>query len=308
MVSHPIDILTFLRENGDLPKWVVDLLRERDTFRNKIMEIFEDFVEKKLHQQRQTLDTVEDFAWKSSKISYFTFLFIFSFFCFFSFHSFILSFSIFSICCFFFFLLLHLLFLFSFLFFFFFFFFFCFQNTLTWSKLLTNQLDIPGGEPSSTQKPRIPRHTLKIFQHTTEAQPPPEQPSTYTRANTKPGPRWTGVGSGPFEGDFAFLFFNSLFSFSIFILRKGCSSFSLFLYFFHICFTACISIRVKLWMFPPLSVPWRCVQTTKGGIAGIRLGRLLGREHASTPQSGVEAPRPQIVLLLTANNCWPSRA
>ena len=28
-----------------------------------------------------------------------------------------------------------------------------------------------------------------------------------------------------------------------------------------------------------------------GGIAGIGLGRLLGEEHASTPQSGVEAPR-----------------
>ena len=31
--------------------------------------------------------------------------------------------------------------------------------------------------------------------------------------------------------------------------------------------------------------------TTQGGIAVIGLGRLLGREHASTPQSGVEAPR-----------------
>ena len=40
-----------------------------------------------------------------------------------------------------------------------------------------------------------------------------------------------------------------------------------------------------------------------GRIAGIGLGRLLGREHASTLQSGVEAPRLkteplQIVLLL----------
>ena len=36
----------------------------------------------------------------------------------------------------------------------------------------------------------------------------------------------------------------------------------------------------------------RCgVLTTQGGTAGIGLGRLLGREHASTPQSGVEAPR-----------------
>ena len=41
-----------------------------------------------------------------------------------------------------------------------------------------------------------------------------------------------------------------------------------------------------------VGAPWRCgVLTTQGGIAGIGLGRLLGREHASTPQSGVEAPR-----------------
>ena len=38
--------------------------------------------------------------------------------------------------------------------------------------------------------------------------------------------------------------------------------------------------------------PWRCgVLTTVGGIAGSGLGDLLGREHDSTPQSGVEAPR-----------------
>ena len=41
-----------------------------------------------------------------------------------------------------------------------------------------------------------------------------------------------------------------------------------------------------------VGAPWRCgVLTTKGGIAGIGLGRLLGGKHASTPQSGVEAPR-----------------
>ena len=31
--------------------------------------------------------------------------------------------------------------------------------------------------------------------------------------------------------------------------------------------------------------------TTWGGIAGIGSGRLHGRDHDSTPQSGVEAPR-----------------
>ena len=40
-----------------------------------------------------------------------------------------------------------------------------------------------------------------------------------------------------------------------------------------------------------VGAPWRCgVLTTVGGVAGIGLGRLLGGEHASTPQSGVEAP------------------
>ena len=41
-----------------------------------------------------------------------------------------------------------------------------------------------------------------------------------------------------------------------------------------------------------IGAPWRCgVQTTEGGIARIGLGHLLGREHASTHQNGVEAPR-----------------
>ena len=54
-----------------------------------------------------------------------------------------------------------------------------------------------------------------------------------------------------------------------------------------------------------VGAPWRCgVLTTQGGVVVIGLGRLLGREHASTPQSGVEAPRlfktkpREIVLLL----------
>ena len=41
-----------------------------------------------------------------------------------------------------------------------------------------------------------------------------------------------------------------------------------------------------------VGVPWRCgVLTTLGGMAGIGLGHLLGREHGSTPQSEVGAPR-----------------
>ena len=45
-------IVTFLRENDYPPKRVVDFPRERDTFRNKIIEIVEDFDEQELQQQR----------------------------------------------------------------------------------------------------------------------------------------------------------------------------------------------------------------------------------------------------------------
>ena len=42
-VSRPMKIVTILPKNGDSPKRVVDFPRERDTFRNKIMEIVKDF-------------------------------------------------------------------------------------------------------------------------------------------------------------------------------------------------------------------------------------------------------------------------
>ena len=45
-VSRPVKIVTFLRKDGDLPKRVVDFHRERDTFRQEIIEIVEDFDEK----------------------------------------------------------------------------------------------------------------------------------------------------------------------------------------------------------------------------------------------------------------------
>ena len=85
------------RKTTSHQKRVLDFLREKDTFR-KTMELVNNFVQKKLQQQRQTLEIVEDFAWKSSEISHFledycfscfsfSFLdfFIFSFFVFFSF-------------------------------------------------------------------------------------------------------------------------------------------------------------------------------------------------------------------------------
>ena len=51
VVSRPMKIVT-LRKNGETAKRVVDFPLERDTFRNKIMEIVKDFDEKKLQQQR----------------------------------------------------------------------------------------------------------------------------------------------------------------------------------------------------------------------------------------------------------------
>ena len=60
-VSRPTTIVTFLRKNGDPAKRVVDFPRERDTFRNKIMEIVEDFDEKSDNNNNGK-------PWKSSRI------------------------------------------------------------------------------------------------------------------------------------------------------------------------------------------------------------------------------------------------
>ena len=59
-VSRPMKIVTFLLKNGEAPKRVVDFHRERDSFRNKIMEIVEDFDEKSYNNN--------DKPWKSSRI------------------------------------------------------------------------------------------------------------------------------------------------------------------------------------------------------------------------------------------------
>ena len=45
-VSRPMKIVTFLLKNDYTPKRVVDFPLERDTLRNKLMEIVEDFDEK----------------------------------------------------------------------------------------------------------------------------------------------------------------------------------------------------------------------------------------------------------------------
>ena len=88
-VSRPMKIVTFLRKNAYLPKRVVDFPRERDTFRNKIIEIVEDVDEKSYNNNGK--------SWKSSRIlrvnPFFSF---FCFFLFFPFFSFFFIFSFFS--------------------------------------------------------------------------------------------------------------------------------------------------------------------------------------------------------------------
>ena len=119
-VSRPMKIATFLRKNDYPPKRVVHFLRERDTFRNKIMEIVEDFDEKKVTTTTVNLEIVEDFACEA-KFLHFSLLIIllhfdFSHFLIFSFVSLFSFFDIF----------LFLNFFISFIFYFFMFFIFLF--------------------------------------------------------------------------------------------------------------------------------------------------------------------------------------
>ena len=60
LVSRPMKIATFLRKNDYHPKRVVDFPLERDTFRNKVMEIVEDFDKKSYNNNGK--------PWKSSRI------------------------------------------------------------------------------------------------------------------------------------------------------------------------------------------------------------------------------------------------
>ena len=79
-VSRPTKIVTFLWKNDYHPKRV-DFPRERDTFRNKIMEFVEDFDENSYNNNGKTLEIVEDFA--SESIFHFSLFFHhFSFFLF----------------------------------------------------------------------------------------------------------------------------------------------------------------------------------------------------------------------------------
>ena len=94
-----------------------------------------------------------------------------------------------------------------------------------------------------------------------------------------------------------FLFISSFFDFLMFFIfffhffrRK-----SFFFSFFNISFKNCLLLalvsELNCFLRSRCSMEMRFPDDIGLGIAGIGLGRLLGREHASTPQSGVEAPR-----------------
>ena len=100
-VSHPMKIVTFLRKTGDSAKRVVDFPQERDTFRNKTMEIVEDFDEKSYNNNCKPCKLSKIF---SVNPNFFIFLSLFiivspffRFFVFPFFHFFIFMFFIFSV-------------------------------------------------------------------------------------------------------------------------------------------------------------------------------------------------------------------
>ena len=84
-------------------------------------------------------------------------------------------------------------------------------------------------------------------------------------------------------------------------LKKKSVFFSFSFFFFQKYLIASISIRVSF----VVGAPWRCgVLATRGGIARIGLGHPLGREHGSTHQSGVGAPRLLKRSLSRLYYCW----
>ena len=92
-VARPMKIVTFLPKNDYSPKRFVDSPRERDTFRNKILEIVEDFDEKSYNNNGT--------PWKSSRIlrvspHFFIFLSFSSFFSIFHCFHFFICFPFFS--------------------------------------------------------------------------------------------------------------------------------------------------------------------------------------------------------------------
>ena len=90
-----------------------------------------------------------------------------------------------------------------------------------------------------------------------------------------------------FSSFFHFHSFFVFFSFSFFFLNPF-----LFLVFLSNTFHCWHQYQSKKTVSSAVGAPWRCgVLSPQGGITGIGLGHLLGREHDSTHLSGMEAPR-----------------
>ena len=147
------------------------------------MEIVQDFVEQTYRQQRQTLEIVEDFAWTSSKISHFSFLHVFVFFLFFSFFVFFSAFVF----------IFEIFFIFSKICFFHFFrLFFIFLVVRADAKTGKNR-----------------REVLMV------------KMTFFFCENRFLGLGGQGAWNDPFEGDPAFMFFLSLFSFFMFFVFRS---------------------------------------------------------------------------------------
>ena len=234
-------IVTFPMKNGDPPKRVLDFLRERDTFRNKIMEIVEDFDEKSTTttvnpgSRISSNFIVHHFSSRfffSSFLSFFIFSIFLIFFKFFSsflsffhcfhffhfsfFHSFsFLSFFHFVHFLFFFFIFLLLVFL-------LFFIFLLFSFLCSFSLLGCTKSDFLFASIASRFLVTVQKN---IFLSRLGGVPLWAPPFPFF----------------PFVCIFPFL---KHYSFSFFFFSRKCFSFSCFLYVFQTCFIAGISIRV----------------------------------------------------------------
>ena len=103
-VSRPMKIVTFLLKNRDHPKRVIDFHLERDTFRNQIIEIVDDFDEKSYNNNGKPWKIVEILHLNPFVFIFLSFFniflhffvfFIFHFFPFFSLFHFVFHFSFF---------------------------------------------------------------------------------------------------------------------------------------------------------------------------------------------------------------------
>ena len=103
---------------------------------------------------------------------------------------------------------------------------------------------------------------------------------------------YTLEASFPFFYPFFFVFHFFLFPIFFFVFLKNCVSSSLFvLRYLPLKAFVVLGFNKRCFLRSRWFMEMWCLDDMWSGIAGIGLGHLLGREHDSTPQSGVEAPR-----------------